>query len=67
MSGSRSLPSFGKKFSPYIEEEFEPSGVTVFGFTMQVASLRISQGDITCFSSGRRSISDFLTYLAFPA
>ena len=61
MSGSRSLPSFERSFL-LLSKKSLSAGVTVFGFTT-MASLRISQGDITCFSSGRKSISDFLTIL----
>jgi len=61
MSGTRSLPSSVGSFLVSSRRSLN-AGVTVFGFTI-MASLRISQGDTTCSSSGRKSISDFLRIL----
>jgi len=61
MSGSKSLPSFEKSFL-LLSKKSLSAGVTVFGFTTMVC-LRTLQGDITCFSSGQRLISDIRTIL----
>jgi hypothetical protein len=56
MSGSKSLPSFGRSFVLTSNKSFSV-GVTVYGFTI-MGSLRILQGDTICFYSGLKLISD---------
>ena len=61
MSGSRNQPSFDAPFLLTSSKSLS-AGVTVFGFTIMVC-LRTLQGGTTCFSSGRRLISDILRTL----
>ena len=56
-------PEFRKKFSPYIEKEFDRRRNGVWFYNNGVPTY--ITGDITCSSSGRKLISDFLTILLF--